>query len=215
MMSSLTEKMIKLELRMKYPGENLSEIDREYNVLSERLRALELMQKREIEEVRGVDLAGRWTQNELVSLATEFRAHKSDFNHFINKHFLPLQSKIFTRLPGCGCVEFFRLNPVPCRPTHSPTMGREFHTIFPPTPPRSAPSQRTPSSDDSSPSLWSVTDSEDNEGNEDFQDTLDGSTGETLVSANGGEEGNPVSAGGLGGDTWELFGRTGVRTDSL
>jgi hypothetical protein len=206
MMSSLTEKMIELELRMKYPGEDLSEIDREYNVLSERLRAVELMQKREIEEARGVDLEGHWTQNELVSLAAEFRAHKSDFNHFINEHFLPLQSKIFTRLPGCGCVEFFRLNPVPGRPTHSSTMGREFHTTFPPTPLRSAPSQCTPSSNDSSPSLWSVTDSKDDEGNEDFQDALDGSTGKTLVSTDGGEERNPVSAGGLGRDAWELFG---------
>jgi hypothetical protein len=215
MMSSLTEKMIELELHMKYPGEDLSEIDRKYNVLSERLRALEFMQKREIEEVRGVDLAGRWTQNKLVNLATEFRAHKSNFNHFINEHFLPLQSKIFTRLLGCGCVEFFRLNPVPCGPTHFPTLGREFHTIFPPTPPRSAPSQHTPTSDNSSPSLWSVMDSKDNEGNEDFQDALDGSTGETLVSMNGGEEGDPVSAVGFGGDSWELFGQTGVRTDSL
>jgi hypothetical protein len=107
MMSSLTEKMIELELRMKYPGEDLSEIDREYNVLSERLRALELMQRREIEEARGVDLAGRWTQNELVKLAADFWAHTSDFNHFINEHFLPLQSKIFTQFPGCGCVEYF------------------------------------------------------------------------------------------------------------
>jgi hypothetical protein len=106
-MSSLTEKMIELELRMKYPGEDLSEIDREYNVLSERLRALELTQKREIEEARGVDLVGCWTQNELVKLAADFRAHQSDFNHFINEHFLHLQSKIFTQFPGCGCVEFF------------------------------------------------------------------------------------------------------------
>jgi hypothetical protein len=80
MMSSLTEKMIELELRMKYPGEDLSEIDREYNVLSERLRALELKQTREAEEARGVDLAGRWTQNELVSLATEFRSLRNGFN---------------------------------------------------------------------------------------------------------------------------------------
>jgi hypothetical protein len=88
--------MIELELRMKYPGEDLSEIDREYNILSERLRALELKQTRDTEEARGVDLAGRWTQNELVNLAAEFQSHKNDFNHFINKHFLPLQSKIFT-----------------------------------------------------------------------------------------------------------------------
>jgi hypothetical protein len=205
-MSSLTEKMIELELCKKYPGEDLSEIDREYNVLSERLRALELKQTRDAEEARGVDLAGCWTQNELVTLATEFRSLRNDFNHFINKHFLPLQSKIFTCLPGCGCVEYFQLNPVPGGPTHSPTMGWEFYALFPPTPPRSAPSQRTPSSDDSVPSLWSVTDSEDDEGNEDFQDALDGSTGETVVLMTGGEEGNPVSAGGLGGDAWELFG---------
>jgi hypothetical protein len=152
-MSSLTEKMIELELHMKYPGEDLSEIDREYNILSERLRALELTQRREIEEARSIELAGRWTQNELVKLAADFRAHQSDFNHFINEHFLPLQSKIFTRFPGCGCVEFFRLNPVPGRPTHSPTMGREFFSLFPPTPPRSAPGQRSPSSNDSVPSL--------------------------------------------------------------
>jgi hypothetical protein len=75
MMSSLTEKMIELELCMKYPGEDLSEIDREYNILSERLRALELTQKREIEEARGVDLAGRGTQNKLVKLVADFRAH--------------------------------------------------------------------------------------------------------------------------------------------
>jgi hypothetical protein len=134
-MSSLTEKMIELELRMKYPGEDLSEIDREYNVLSERLRALELKQQRDADEARGVDLLGCWMQNELVNLAAEFRSHKHDFNHFINEHFLPLQSKIFTQLPGCGCVESFRLNPVPGRPTRSPTMGREFYAIFPPTPP--------------------------------------------------------------------------------
>jgi hypothetical protein len=95
MMSSLTEKMIELELCMKYPGENLSEIDREYNILSERLRVLELKQQRDADEVRGVELSGRWMQNELVSLATEFRGFKYDFNHFINEHFLPLQSKIF------------------------------------------------------------------------------------------------------------------------
>jgi hypothetical protein len=168
LVSSLTEKMIELELRMKYPGEDLSEIDREYNVLSERLRALELRQMRDAEEARGIDLAGRWTQNELVSLATKFRSHKNNFNHFINEHFLPLQSKIFTQLPGCGCVEFFRLNPVPGGPTCSPTMGREFYTPFLPTPPHSTPSQCTPSSDDSVPSLWSVTDSKDDKGNEDF-----------------------------------------------
>jgi hypothetical protein len=40
---ALTEKMIGLELCMKYPGEDLSEIDREYNVLSERLRAVECL----------------------------------------------------------------------------------------------------------------------------------------------------------------------------
>jgi hypothetical protein len=72
MMSSLTEKMIKLELCMKYPGEDLSEIDREYNILSERLRALELRQQRNADEVKGVDLSGCWMQNELVNLASEF-----------------------------------------------------------------------------------------------------------------------------------------------
>jgi hypothetical protein len=214
-MSSLTEKMIELELRMKYPGEDLSEIDREYNVLSERLRALELTQRREIEEARGVDLAGRWTQNELVKLAADFRAHQNNFNHFINEHFLPLQSKIFTRFPGCGCVEFFRLNPICGGPAHSPTMGREFITIFPPTPPHSTPGQCSPSSNDSVPSLWSVMDSEEDEGNEDFHNAVDGSTSETVVSSNGGEEEHSVLAGGLGGDAWELFSRTGVREDRL
>jgi hypothetical protein len=58
MMSSHTEKMIELELHMKYPGEDLSEIDREYNVLSERLRALELKQQRDADEARGVELSG-------------------------------------------------------------------------------------------------------------------------------------------------------------
>jgi hypothetical protein len=212
-MSSLTEKMIELELRMKYPGEDLSEIDREYNVLSERLRALELTQKREIEEARGVDLAGRWTQNELVKLTADLWAHQSDFNHFINEHFLPLQSKIFTWFPGCGCVEFFRLNPVPSGPTHSPPMGWEFITIFPPTPPHSR-IAHSPSTD-SVPSLWSVTDNEEDKDNEDFFDAIDGSAGETVVSTNGGEEGHSISAGGLGRDAWELFGRTGVREDSL
>jgi hypothetical protein len=37
--------MIGLELCMKYPGEDLSEIDREYNVLSEGLRVLELQNR--------------------------------------------------------------------------------------------------------------------------------------------------------------------------
>jgi hypothetical protein len=118
-MSSLTEKMIKLELRMKYPGEDLSEIDREYNVPSERLRALELKQQRDADESKGVDLLGQWTQNELVSLAAKFRGLKHDFNHFINEHFLSLQSKIFHQLPGCECMEYFRLNPVPGGPTDS------------------------------------------------------------------------------------------------
>jgi hypothetical protein len=213
MMSSLTKKMIELELCMKYPGEDLSEIDREYNVLSERLRALELTQKREIEEARGVDLVGRWTQNELVKLAADFRAHTSDFNHFINEHFLPLQSKIFTRFPGCGCVEYFRLNPVPSGPTCSPAMGREFITIFPPTPPCSRATHSSPSN--SVPSLWSVTDSEDDEGNEDFEDTPEGPASDTVVLMSGSTEGDTVFAGGLGGDAWELFGQTGVREDSL
>jgi hypothetical protein len=57
---------------MKYPGEDLSEIDREYNILSKRLRVLELKQTRDTEEARTVDLVGRWTQNELVNLATKF-----------------------------------------------------------------------------------------------------------------------------------------------
>jgi hypothetical protein len=119
LISSLTEKMISLELHMKYPGEDLSEIDREYNILSERLRALELKQQRDADETRGVDKAGRWTQNKLVGLTTEFRGLKNNFNHFINKHFLLLQSKIFSRLPGCECVEYFRLNPVPGGPANS------------------------------------------------------------------------------------------------
>jgi hypothetical protein len=99
--------MIELELRMKYPGKDLSEIDREYNVLSERLRVLELKQQRENNEARHTSVEGRWTQNELVGLAAELRTLKSDFNHFINKHFLPLQSTIFSRLPGCECMEYF------------------------------------------------------------------------------------------------------------
>jgi hypothetical protein len=213
MISSLTEKMIELELRMKYPGEDLSEIDREYNVLSERLRALEVTQRNELIEARSVELTGRWTQKELVKLAADLRAHQSDFNHFINEHFLPLQSKIFTRFPGCGCAEFFRLNPVPGGPDHSSPVGREFITVFPPTPPHSRTAYSPPS--DSVPSLWSVTDSEEDEDDEDFHDAIDGSTGEAIVSTNGGEEGHSVSAGGLGGDAWELFGRTGVREDSL
>jgi hypothetical protein len=119
MISSLTKKVIKLELHIKYPGEDLSEIDREYNVLSERLRVLGLKQQRDVDEARGVELLGCWMQNELVSLAAEFQGLKHDFNHFINEHFLPLQSKIFHRLPGCECMEYFRLNPVPGRPTES------------------------------------------------------------------------------------------------
>jgi hypothetical protein len=111
--------MIELELRMKYLGEDLSEIDREYNILSERLRALELKQQRDIDEVRGVELSGRWMQNELVNLGAEFQSLRSNFHHFINENFLPLQSKIFHRLPGCECREYFRLNPVPGGPTDS------------------------------------------------------------------------------------------------
>jgi hypothetical protein len=80
---------------MKYPDKDLSEIDRAYNVLSERLRALELKQQRDTDEVRGIDLSGCSTQNELVNLASKFQTLKQDFNHFINEHFLPLQSKIF------------------------------------------------------------------------------------------------------------------------
>jgi hypothetical protein len=68
----------------------MSEIDREYNVLSERLRALELKQERDVDEARGVDLVGHWTQNKLVNLGAEFRSLRSDFHHFINKYFLPL-----------------------------------------------------------------------------------------------------------------------------
>jgi hypothetical protein len=94
-------------------------------------------------------------------------------------------------------------------------MGRGYYAIFPPTPPHSPPTHSTPSPHDSVPSLWSVTDSEEDEGNKDFQDALDRSAGETVVLVNGGEEGNSVSAGGLGGDAWELFGQTGVREDSL
>jgi hypothetical protein len=58
-------------------------------------------------------------------------------------------------------------------------------------------------------------DDEEDKGNEDFFDAVDGSTGETVVSMNGGEERHSVSAGGLGRDAWELFGQTGVREDSL
>jgi hypothetical protein len=92
-------------------------------------------------------------------------------------------------------------------------MGQEFYAIFPPTPPHSSATHS--SSPNSIPSLWSVMDSEDNKGNEDFKDAPEGSMSETVVLSNGGEEGDSVSAGGLGGDTWELFGRTGVRMDSL
>jgi hypothetical protein len=112
-------------------------------------------------------------------------------------------------------VEFFQLNPVCGGPTHSPTLGREFITVFPPTPPHSTPGQHSPSSNDSVPSLWSVTDSEEDEGKEEFLDAVDGSVSETVISSDGSEEGYPVFAGGLGGDAWELFSRTGVREDSL
>jgi hypothetical protein len=61
MISSLTKKMIELEICMKYPDEDRSEIDQEYNVLSERLRVLEFKQERDVAEVRGVELAGHWT----------------------------------------------------------------------------------------------------------------------------------------------------------
>jgi hypothetical protein len=94
-------------------------------------------------------------------------------------------------------------------------MGRGYCTTFHPTPPCSPPTHSTPSSNNSVPSLWSVTDSGEGEDNEDFEDALDGSVGKTVVLANGGEEGNSVSAGGLGGDAWELFDQTGVREDSL
>jgi hypothetical protein len=94
-------------------------------------------------------------------------------------------------------------------------MGREYFSVFPPTTPHSAPGQCSPSSNNSVPSLWSVTDSEEDEGNEDFHNAIDGSTGKTVVSSNGGEKGHPVFAGGLGRDALELFGQTGVREDSL
>jgi hypothetical protein len=48
-------------------------------------------------------------------------------------------------------------------------------------------------------------DSEEDEGDEDFQDAPDGSVSKTIISTNGGEEGDPISAGGLCRDTWELF----------
>jgi hypothetical protein len=92
-------------------------------------------------------------------------------------------------------------------------LGREFFTIFPPTPPCSPPTHG--SSSDSIPSLWSSSDSEDDKDDEDFKDASEGPASETIVLSNGGEEGDTVSAGGLGRDAWELFGRTGVRTDSL
>jgi hypothetical protein len=174
---------------------------------------LKLKQERDVVEVRGVDLVGHWMQNELVNLGIEFRVLRSDFNHFINEHFLPLQSAIFTHLPGCECVGYFRCNPVPVGSTVSPTLRWEFFTIFPPSPPRSASTHS--SSSNSIPSLWNSLDNEDDKGNEDFKDTLEGSVSETVISLNGGEEGDTVSAGGLGRDAWELFSRTGVRTDSL
>jgi hypothetical protein len=92
-------------------------------------------------------------------------------------------------------------------------MGRGYYLIFPPTPPHSPPTHSSPSN--SVPSLWSVTDIEEDKGNKDFHNAVDRSAGETVVSMNGGEEGDPVSAGGLGGDAWELFDQTGVRMDSL
>jgi hypothetical protein len=82
--------MIELELCIQYPGEDLSEIDRGYNVLSERLRVLELKQQRENDVARHTSVEGWWTQNELVGLAAELRTLKSDFNHFFNEHFLLL-----------------------------------------------------------------------------------------------------------------------------
>jgi hypothetical protein len=48
--------------------------------------------------------------------------------------------------------------------------------------------------------------SEDNKGNEDFQNTLDGPESKPIFVTNGGKEADSVSAGGLGGDAWELFG---------
>jgi hypothetical protein len=102
-------------------------------------------------------------QNELVSLAAEFQGLKHDFNHFINEHFLPLQSKIFHRLPGYECMEYFRLNSVPGGPTDSEQMGRGHYAIFPPTPPCSPPIYSSSSSHNSIPSLWSIMDSEEDE----------------------------------------------------
>jgi hypothetical protein len=93
-------------------------------------------------------------------------------------------------------------------------MGRGYYAVFPPSP-CSPPIHGSPSSHDSIPSLWSTTDSEENKGNEDFQDTLDGPESETVIVTNSGQEADSVSAGGLGGDAWELFGQTGVRMDSL
>jgi hypothetical protein len=58
-------------------------------------------------------------------------------------------------------------------------------------------------------------DSEEDKCNEDFQDTLGGPASEAVITMNGGEEADSVSAGRLGGDTWQLFGQTGVRMDSL
>jgi hypothetical protein len=49
-------------------------------------------------------------------------------------------------------------------------------------------------------------DSEEDKGNKDFQDALNRSMGEMVVMMAGGEEGDSVSAGGLGRDAWELFG---------
>jgi hypothetical protein len=84
-------------------------------------------------------------------------------------------------------------------------MGRGYYAVFPPTP-CSPPIHSSPSSHDSIPSLWSTTDSEEDKGNKDFQDVFDGPESKAIIMTNGGEETNSVSAGGLGGDTWELFG---------
>jgi hypothetical protein len=84
-------------------------------------------------------------------------------------------------------------------------MGRGYYAVFPPSP-HSPPMHSSPSTHNSIPSLWSAKDSEDGEVNEDFQDAPDGTESEAVIVMNGGEEADPVSARGLGGDAWELFG---------
>jgi hypothetical protein len=84
--------------------------------------------------------------------------------------------------------------------------GKRVLCRLPSYSPRFPPTHSTPSSHDSIPSLRSVTDSEEDKDNEDFQNAPDRSTGKTVVTMDGGEEGDSVFAGGLGGDAWELFG---------